>query len=82
MNLSAQRLKKTRPMNDGAKTPDVRNALDAPRGVAQGGEQQPTVSRSTDNDIVLFDTRGRQINPLPTRMTVAEALEDSLGPRR
>ena len=40
---------------------------------------QPTAD---DSDIVLVDTRGRQITPLPTRMTVAEALEDSLGPRR
>lgn len=40
--------------------------------------------RLTDDasDVVLFDTRDRQINPLRTTMTVAEALEDSLGPRR
>jgi len=32
-------------------------------------------------DVVLLDISGRQINRLPTTMTVAEALEDSLGPR-
>jgi hypothetical protein len=40
--------------------------------------EQPT----DDGDAVLFDTRGQQLNPLPTTMTTAEALEDSLGPRR
>lgn len=68
-------------MNDGAVTCDVANVyetVDAPRG-----KQQATTTDRTrdDGDIVLVDTRGQQINPLPTRMTVAETLEDALGPR-
>ena len=54
----------------------MRNA--ASRGVARGSHRPA----DDDGDLVLFDTGGRQINPLPTRMTVAEALEDGLGPGR
>ena len=69
-------------MDDGAAMRDATNAdgfLGAPRGVARSDERQATAD---DGDVVLFDIRGRQVNPLPTTMTVAEALDDSLGPRR
>ncbi len=72
-------------MNEGSMTHDVTNAdgaLEAPRCVARSSGRQPAADRPVDDgDVVLFDTRGRQVNPLPTRMTVAEALEDSFGPR-
>jgi hypothetical protein len=72
-------------MNDGAVTCDVANVdgvVDTPRGVVRSGDQQATADRPADDDVVvLLDTRGQQVNPLPTRMTVAEALDDSLGPR-
>lgn len=39
--------------------------------------------QATDEEsYVVVDARGQQVNGLPTTMTVAEALEDSLGPRR
>ena len=86
MNLSAQRrIKEMHPMNEGAMPRDERSidgALDAQRSVARSGERQPAADRSADDGIVLLDTRGQQINPLLTTMTAAEALEDSLGPRR
>lgn len=73
-------------MNDGAVTRDVTNAdgtMEAPRGRARSGAQRATADRPADDgDGVLFDTTGRQVNPLPTKMTLAEALDDSLGPRR
>lgn len=81
MTLSVQRIKKVHPMNKGAMTPDARNAdgaLAEPRGVVRGGYRPA----NDDGDAVLFDTRGRQVNPLPTRMTVVEAREEALGPRR
>ena len=53
------------------------DTLADPRGVARS--EQLT---DDDDDDVLVDTRGRQVKPLPTKMTAAEALEDSLGPRR
>jgi hypothetical protein len=82
MTLSVQRIEEMQmhPMNEGSLTPDVRNADGAPaapRGVARGGHR----TADDDGDGVLFDTRGQQINPLPTAMTVAEALEDTLGSR-
>jgi len=81
MTLSVQRTKKMHPMNEGAVASDVQKAdgaLTVPRGVARGGHRPA----DDDGDVVLFDTRGRQITPLPTTMTVAEPLEDSLRPRR
>jgi len=72
-------------MNDGAVTRDVIDAdgaVDAPRGIARRGEQRATADRRNEVIFVGVDARGRQINPLPTTMTAAEALEDSLGPRR
>ena len=48
---------------------------------ARGGEPGPMVGRPADDDVVLLDARGRQVNPLPTTMNAAEALKDSLGPR-
>lgn len=78
MNLSARQ--EIRSMNGGAVT-NADGTVDVPR-VARSGEQQATADRPVDDgDVVLLDTRGRQVNPLPTRMTAAEALEDSLGPR-
>jgi hypothetical protein len=71
-------------MNEGAMTHDATNAdgaLKAPRRVARSGRQQPTADLPVDGDVVLFDTRGQQIDPLPTTMTVAEALDDALGSR-
>jgi len=72
-------------MNEGTVTHDVTNAdepLITPRRVARSG-RQPMAERTVDDgDAVLCDTGGQQISPLPTTMTVAEALEDSLGPRR
>jgi len=82
MSLSVQRRIKN--MNDGAVKRDVWNvdgALDVRSGGGRSGEQQPTTDWPADDNIVLFNTRGQQINPLPTMMTAAEALEDSLGPR-
>ena len=58
-------------MHEGAVTRDVTNADETP--------SEPTVGRLADEvTFVVVDTRGRQINPLPTSMTVAEALDDSL----
>ena len=73
-------------INCGVVKRDVTNAdstVDVPRGVAPCGEQQTTADLpADDSDVVLFDARNQQIRPLLTRMTVAEALDDSLGPRR
>ena len=58
-------------MSEGALTRDVTKADETP--------SEPQVGRSADKvTFVVVDTRGRQINPLPTSMTVAEALDDSL----
>jgi hypothetical protein len=83
MNLSAQR--RIENTNEGTVGRVARRAdgtLGTSRSVAQSGERQPTAGRPADDDVVLFDARDRQVNPLPTTMTAAEALEDSLGPRR
>ena len=73
-------------MNEGSMTHDVTNtngALVAPRCVAWSSGRQPAADRPVDEvTFVVVDTRGRQINPLSTTMTVAEALDDALGPRR
>jgi len=62
--------------------PSAPNVPNVPSGVAQRGGQQSVADRLADDNVVLFDTRGWQINPLPIRMTVAEALDDSFGLRR
>jgi len=83
MELSDQR--RIEATNEGAVAREARNAngaLGTPRGGAWGGERQPTAGRPADDDVVLVDARDQQVNPLLTTMTVAEALEDSLGPRR
>jgi len=73
-------------MNEGSMTHDVTNAdgaLEAGRRVSRPGRQPRASDRPVDDvDAVLCDTMGQQINALPTTMTAAEALEDSLGPHR
>ena len=73
-------------MNEGAMTCDAMNAdgaLETPRRVARNGRQQLAAAWPVDDvDAVLCDTRGQQINRMPITMTVAEALDDALGPRR
>lgn len=62
----------------GPRSPD---RMISPNGQEAQEARTPSRRVGSSADVVLFDTRGRQVNPLPTTMTVAEALEDTLGPR-